>query len=93
MCFLASQALLQSTAPDVLQVPECSLGFGHSCASNIVFGILDIFRRDDASFVAADRRRAPGFFAACDSVASQTGSDERRLAVVNMYTDDPPSPW
>ena len=45
-------------------IAGCSLGFGHSCASIIVWGILDIFRRDDASFVAADRRRAPGFFAA-----------------------------
>ena len=51
--------------------------------------ILDIFRRDDTSFVAADRRRAPGFFAARDSAASQTGRGEGRLAVVHMYTDDP----
>ena len=78
-------------------IAEYSLGFGYSCASNIAqrfaFGILDIFRRafdaDDAGFVDADRRRAPGYFAARDSVSSQTGRDECRLAVVHMYTDDP----
>ena len=70
-------------------IAGCSLGFGHSCASNIVLRILDIFCRDDTSFVAADRRRAPGFFAARDSAASQTGRGEGRLAVVHMCTDDP----
>ena len=75
-------------------IAEYSLGFGYSCASNIAqrfaFGILDIFRRefdaDDASFVAADRRRAPGNFAARDYVSSQTGRDECRLAVVKRHS-------
>ena len=78
-------------------IAEYSLGFGYSCASNtaqrFAFGILDIFRRefdaDDAVFVAADRRRAPRYFAARDAASSQTGRDECRLAVVHMYTDDP----
>ena len=78
-------------------ITEYSLGFGYSCTSNIAhrfaFGILDTFRRefdtDDASFVAAERRRAPAYFATRDSLSSQTGRDESRLAVVHIYTANP----
>ena len=78
-------------------ITEYSLGFGYSCTSNIAhrfaFGILDTFRRefdtDDGSFVAAERRRAPGYFATRGSLSSQTGRDESRLAVVHSYTANP----
>ena len=71
-------------------IAGCSLGFGHSCASNIVLSILGHCSSGRRQFCGCRSLACPGgFFAARDSAASQTGRGEGRLAVVHMCTDDP----
>ena len=86
MAMSTTAALRSTRSGSATRAPQTS--HSDSLSESWIFFVVQ-FDADDADFVAADRRRAPGYFAARDSVSSQTGRDERRLAVVHMYTDDP----